>query len=133
MDKQPTTFEEIERSFHSMPLTKYIIATELEQEWLKTAVADYELDLSCDLGYDCENHVFSDELPNTTVRILALMMYVSYLQRELSRVMALNGIYGKDIQITGADGTKRVTKQEFETEIYRVKERLHKLKRHCFD
>ena len=37
----PTTFSEIERSFHSMPLTKYVIAPELEQEWLKTAVADY--------------------------------------------------------------------------------------------
>ena len=34
----PTTFEDIQRSFHAMPLTKYLIAPELEQEWLKTAV-----------------------------------------------------------------------------------------------
>jgi len=129
----PTTFFDIERSFHAMPLTKYQIAEELEQEWLKIAVADYELDLSCDLGYDESTLSFSSKLDSSTSRTLALMMYVSYLQRELSRVMALNGIYGKDIQITGADGTKRVTKQEFENEISRVRERLHKKKAHCFD
>ena len=129
----PTTFSEIERSFHSMPLTKYVIAPELEQEWLKTAVADYELDLGCDLQYDASSLTFSSKLSGQTVRILALMMYVSYLQRELSRVMALNGIYGKDIQITGTDATKRITKQELEHENGRVHALLHKLKVHAFD
>jgi len=130
---QPTTFTEIETSFHSMPLTKYVIAQELEQEWLKTAVADYELELSCDLKYDTQSKAFAEKLDRPTVRILALMMYVSYLQRELSRVMALNGIYGKDIQITGGDATKRVTKQELEHEISRVNQMLHKMKTHCFE
>ena len=97
MADNPTTFSEIETMFHSMPLTKYVIAEGLEQEWLKAAVADYELDLSCDLAYDKENHVFAEKLSDITIRVLALMMYVCYLQRELSRVMALNGIYGKDI------------------------------------
>lgn len=129
---QPTTFAEIETMFHSMPLTKYVIAEELEQEWLKVAVADYELDLSCDLEYDPNTLAFSSKLENTTVRVLSLMMYVCYLQRELSRVMALNGIYGKDIQITGGDATKRVTKSELESEMSRVRERLHKLKKNSF-
>lgn len=132
MDK-PTTFEEIQTSFHSMPLTKYVLAPELEQEWLKTAIADYELELSRDLKYDDENLVFADKLDRSTVRTLALMMYVSYLQRELSRVMALNGIYGKDISITGTDATKRVTKQELEYENNRVQELLHKMKVHCYE
>lgn len=132
MADQPTTFTDIETKFHSMPQTKYYIAEDLEQEWLDTAVADYELELDADLGYDNESHVFAGKLDNTTIRVLALMMYVSYLQRELSRVMALNGIYGKDIQITGTDATKRVTKAELENEMLRTKERLHKLKKHCF-
>lgn len=132
MDR-PTTFSEIEQKFHSMPLTKYEIPEALEQEWLSTAVADYELDLSCDLEYDSETFEFSSKLENKTVRILALMMYVSYLQRELSRVMALNGIYGKDIKVTGGDATKRVTRLEFETELARVNTLLHKMKQHCFD
>lgn len=129
---QPTTFAEIETMFHSMPLTKYVIAEELEQEWLKVAIADYELDLSCDLEYDPDTLTFSAKLDKITVRILSLMMYVCYLQRELSRVMALNGIYGKDIQITGGDATKRVTKAELDNEMSRVRERLHKLKKNSF-
>lgn len=132
MEDQPTTFADIEKKFHSMPQTKYYIAEDLEQEWLDTAVADYELELDANLGYDNAEHVFASKLDNTTIRVLALMMYVSYLQRELSRVMALNGIYGKDIQITGTDATKRVTKAELENEMLRTKERLHKLKKHCF-
>ena len=128
---QPTTFTDIETSFHSMPLTKYRIDPGLEKQWLETAIADYELDLSTVLEYDSESGSFANKLDRPTVRILALMMYVSYLQRELSRVMALNGIYAKDIQVTGADGTKRVTKQELDSERSRGNTRLHKLKNNC--
>ena len=130
---QPTTFTDIETSFHSMPLTKYRIDPGLEKQWLETAIADYELDLSTVLEYDSESGSFANKLDRPTVRILALMMYVSYLQRELSRVMALNGIYAKDIQVTGEDGTKRVTKQELDSDLSRVKTMLHKLKKNCFD
>lgn len=130
---QRTTFIEIEKRFHSMPLTKYEIPSELAHEWLKTAIADYELELSCDLKYDTVIQAFTEKLDHPIVRILALMMYVSYLQRELSRVMTLNGIYGKDIQITGGDATKRVTKQELEHEISRVSQMLHKMKQHSFE
>ena len=42
--------------------------------------------------------------------------------------MALNGIYGKDIQITGQDATKRVTKQEVDDQIARVEVLLHRQK-----
>ncbi|MDD5021760.1 MAG: hypothetical protein PHR82_06440 [Endomicrobiaceae bacterium] len=127
-----TTFTVIQTRFHSMPMTKYVISESLEKEWLKTAVADFELELSCELGYDEENCVFSSQLDGTVIRTLALMMYTSYLQRENSRVMALNGIYGKDITITGADGTKKYTKQELDSELARVQELLHKQKQNCF-
>ena len=133
MEDQPTTFSEIEQRFHSMPLTKYEIPEALEQEWLKSAVEDYELDLDQKLNYSSESLAFASKLPGQTIRLLAMMMYVSYLQRELSRVMALNGIYGKDLKITGGDETKRVTRQELENEIYRVNVRLHKMKQHSFN
>lgn len=127
-----TTFEDIETNFHSMPLTKFEIHQDLELEWLKNAIADYELELGCDLGYDPDMQVFAGDLSNVTIRVLALMMYVCYLQRELSRVMALNAIYGRDIQITGGDATKRVTKAEMESEMSRVRDRLHRLKQNSF-
>ena len=111
-----------------MPLTKYEIPEALEAEWLKIAVADYELNISCDLKYDPEKREFGGDLNSIVCRTLAQMMYVSYLQRELSRVMALNGIYGKDVQITGQDATKRVTKQELESQIAYVETLLHRQK-----
>lgn len=127
-DEIKTTFADVEQKFHSMPLTKYEIPEALEAEWLSTAVSDYELNLGCSLGYSEKTREFSGQLKNITVRILAQMMYVSYLQRELSRVMALNGIYGKDVQLTGQDATKRVTKQELDNQIALVETLLHRMK-----
>lgn len=109
-----TTFSDIEQLFHSMPLTKYEIPESLEAEWLKIAVCDYELNLGIDLGYNSETLEFSGVLSTLAQRTLAQSMYCSYLQRELSRVMALNGIYGSDITITGMDSTKSTTKAELE-------------------
>ena len=127
-NNQKTTFADIEQKFYSMPLTKYEIPEALEAEWLTTAVSDYELNLGCDLGYNQKTRKFSSQLTSIAIRTLAQMMYVSYLQRELSRVMALNGIYGKDVQLTGQDATKRVTKQELDDQIAQVEILLHRQK-----
>ena len=126
--EKKTTYEAIVDKFRSMPLTRFDIPEALEAEWLSTAVSDYELNIGCDLRYDEEAHEFDGRLKSIVIRTLAQMMYVSYLQRELSRVMALNGIYGKDIQITGQDATKRVTKQEVDDQIARVEVLLHRQK-----
>ncbi len=131
-DKMNISFTEIVRKFHSMPLTKFEIPEGLEMEWLSTAVSDYELNLGCDLGFNEETlefeQTFDKAQKSNVVRTLAQMMYVSYLQRELSRVMALNGIYGKDVQLTGQDATKRVTKQELDDQIALVETLLHRQK-----
>jgi hypothetical protein len=123
-----TTFSDIETIFHSMPLTKFDIPEGLEKAWLAVAVADYELNIDAPLGYSAETSEFSGDLDMTVQRTLAQMMYVQYLQRELSRVMALNGIYGKDVQLTGQDATKRVTKQELDDQLARVESLLHRQK-----
>ena len=121
-------FEDVEVQFHSMPQTKFDIPEGLEREWLLTAVTDYELNVGIDLGYNPDAGEFSGNVDKLVVRTLAQMMYVSYLQRELSRVMALNGIYGKDVTLTGQDATKRVTKQELDDQISRVESLLHRQK-----
>lgn len=123
-----TTFADVERKFHSMPQTKFDIPEGLEAEWLSTAVADYELNLSCDLDYDEDTREFGSKLNKTAIRTLAQMMYVSYLQRELDRVSKLNGFYGKDVQFTGQDGTKRVTAQMVEEQVSLVETLLHRQK-----
>lgn len=127
-----TAFSEIQTMFHAMPLTKYEIPEGLEAKWLEIAVSDYELILGCDLKYDSTKREFGGDLKAVVCRTLAQMMYVSYLQRELSRVMALNGIYGKDIQLTGQDASKRVTKQELDSQIALVESLLHRQKQHAY-
>ena len=123
-----TTYEEVVKKFHSMPLTKFEIQEGLEREWFSTAVADYELNIGCDLEYNEKKEKFSKKLDRSVVRTLAQMIYVSHLQRELSRVMALNGIYAKDVQVTWQDATKRVTKQELDDQIALVERLLHRQK-----
>ena len=124
----PTKAADVTRRFHSMFQTRYEIPDGLELEWLKTAVEDYELNVARKLGYDAESGGFEGKLDGNVLRTLASMMYVSYLQRELSRVMALNGIYGKDVHLTGQDATKRVTKQELDSQIALVETLLHRQK-----
>lgn len=131
-DEKKTTFADVEQKFHSMPLTKYEIPEGLEAEWLSTAVADYELNLGVELGYDEATKEFAGQLGKTAVRTLAQMMYVSYLQRELDRVSRLNGIYGKDVQLTGQDATKRITKQMLDDQIAEVEVLLHRQKQPAY-
>lgn len=128
-----TSFSDIQDLFHTLPQTKFEIETSLEAEWLRKAVADYELNLGVDLQYDLNIQEFGSELSMVTQRTLAQMMYVFYLERELSRVMALTGIYGKDIQLTGQDATKRVTKQELDSQIQTVEKLLHRQKKPSYN
>lgn len=123
-----TTFEDVKSVFRSMPQTRFDIPEALEDQWLKTAIADYELNIGCELPYDDVTKEFAGKVPMIVQTTLGRMMYVSYLTRELSRVMALNGIYGKDVQITGQDATKRVTKQELDSQIALVELLLHRQK-----
>lgn len=111
-----TTFSDVQTFFHTKPSTKFEIPEGLERKWLEIAVASYQLNIGKDLGYDRETGEFKSDLPQIVVNTLAHSMYVSYLERELSRVMALNGIYTKDVNITGQDATKRVTAQELENQ-----------------
>lgn len=128
-----TTFFDIQTLFHTMPQTKFEIDERLEMQWLLVAVADYELNIGCELGYDKLTLSFSNELSSSVCRTLAQMMYTQYLQRELSRVMALNGVYGKDITVTGQDATKRVTKQELDSQLAFVETLLHRQKNHSYN
>ncbi len=123
-----TTFEEVKSIFRSMPQTRFDIPESLEEQWLKTAIADYELNIGCELPYDYDPKEFAAKIPAIVQTTLGRMMYVSHLTRELSRVMALNGIYGKDVQLTGQDATKRVTKQELDNQITLVEVLLHRMK-----
>lgn len=126
-----TPYTEVLNVFHSLLKSKIEIDEQLEYQWFLNALADYELEIS-NLGYLDIQKVFSSSLSRHIIRTLGLIMYVNYLTQELSRVMKLNGIIGKDISLTGMDSTKRVTIQELESEKLYAEKLLHKQKQHCF-
>lgn len=127
-----TSYNEILNVFHSLLKSKFEINEALEYQWFLNALADFELEISS-LNYLDMEKIFSDTLPRHTIRTLGLIMYVNYLTQELSRVMKLNGIVGKDISLTGMDATKRITIQELESEKLYAEKLLHKQKQNCFN
>lgn len=127
-----TSYKEILNVFHSLLKSKFLIDEALELQWFLNALSDYELEIS-NLDYSDADKTFSSSLPRHVIRTLGLIMYVNYLTQELSRVMKLNGIIGKDVSLTGMDATKRVTIQELESEKLYAEKLLHKQKQNCFN
>ncbi len=109
-----TSYLDVLKVFHSLLKSKIEIDEQLEYQWFLNALADYELEISS-LDYLDNQKIFTNTLSRQIIRTLGLFMYVNYLTQELSRVMKLNGIIGKDISLTGMDATKRVTTQELES------------------
>lgn len=127
-----TTEIDVIQSFHSHPMAKKELSLGLEHQFFLNALALYELEIG-ELGYDEAEETFTSKISRGAVLTLGMLMYVEFLTRELSRIEKLNGFHGKDIQMTGSDGSKRVTLADLELEINRVQELLHKQKNHAYN
>lgn len=127
-----TTENDVIQSFHSHPMSKNPLPIGLEHQFFLNALAQYELEIK-ELGYDEVVEEFTSKIDRGAILTLGMLMYVEFLTRELSRIEKLNGFHGKDIQMTGSDGSKRVTLADLELEINRVNELLHKQKNHSFN
>ena len=127
----PSTYTDVLKSFESMPMSKYILDADLIKQWFEDALGIYELEIES-LDFDDVTETFPIALPSYVKKTIALIMYTSYLTRELSRVEKLNGIIGKDISMTGMDATKRVTLSDLQLEMTKAEDMLNKQKQHCF-
>ena len=113
-------------------MSKNPLPARLEHQFFLNALAQYELEIN-DLGFDETIGEFTAKIDRGAILTLGMLMYVEFLTRELSRIEKLNGFHGKDIQMTGSDGSKRVTLSDLELEINRVNELLHKQKIHAYN
>lgn len=127
-----TTEIDVIQSFHSHPMSKNPLPSGLEHQFFLNALAHYELEIE-ELGYNDIMGDFTTKLNRGVILTLGMLMYVEFLTRELSRIEKLNGFHGKDIQLTGSDGAKRVTLADLQLEIERVQELLHKQKNHSYN
>lgn len=128
-----TTFSDVQTMFHTMPRTRYEIPIGLQEQWLVIAVAEFELNIGTKLNYDNASKRFANNIGSAAILTLANIMYRQYLTRELSRVAALNGIYTKDINLTGQDATKRVTQKELEDQASLCEVLLNRQKENSFN
>ena len=131
VESKNTTLDDVLNSFHSLPMSKYVLNKDLQKQWFIDSLSEFELEVD-ELNYDEVLEVFPHKLPQYQIKTIALIMYTNYLTRELSRAEKLNGISGKDVQLTGTDASKRVTLADLQLEQSRAEKMLHKQKQHCF-
>jgi hypothetical protein len=126
-----TTYADIIKSFESLPQSKVVLADGLVEEWFNSSLGVFELEIE-DLSFIEELNEFPSKLPKYKIKTLGMLMYIEYLTRELDRLKKINGIVGKDIQMTGSDSAKRVALSDLQLELERAEKMLHKQKQHCF-
>lgn len=118
-------------SFESTFQDKYPLPPSLELQWFQDALALYELEID-DLGYDAATDVFPPTVKAYQITTLGLMMKRSYCARELSRIVKMQNIVGKDVSLTGTGDQKRMSKEELEFEQARIEDLLNKQKTSWF-
>lgn len=121
------TSKDVIQSFEGTFQDKFVIPLELEMQWLKDALALYELEIS-ELGYNTETDEFAPDTKAYQITTLGLMMKRSYCARELSRIIKIQNIVGKDVSLTGSGDQKRFSKEELEFEQNRIEDLLNKQK-----
>lgn len=121
------TSKDVIESFESTFQDKFVIPLDLEMQWFKDALALYELEIDA-LGYNSETDQFLPNVKSYQITTLGLMMKRSYCARELSRIIKIQNIVGKDVSLTGTGDQKRISKEELELEQNRVEDLLNKQK-----
>lgn len=121
------TSKDVIESFESTFQDKFVVPLDLEMQWFKDALALYELEIDT-LGYNAETDEFATNVKPYQITTLGLMMKRSYCARELSRIIKIQNIVGKDVSLTGTGDQKRISKEELEFEQNRVEDLLNKQK-----
>ena len=121
-----TQFSEVIDSFHSIIMDKREIPESLELMWLKKAIAEYGVELS-PLEYDEEIGEFKTDIGQYSIDTLSLLMKSYYVSREVSKNNKIATIVAKDISINGNNGLQKYSKEEYDTLMVEISERISNL------
>lgn len=121
-----TQFSEVIDSFHSIIMDKREIPASLEMMWLKKANAEFKVKIH-DLEYDEEIGEYPKALDQYVVDTLALLMKSYYVSREISKNNKIASIVAKDISINGNNGLQKYSKEEYDTLMTEISERISNL------
>ena len=121
-----TQFSEVFDSFHSIIMDKREMPASLEIMWLKKAIAEYGVVLS-PLEYSEKISEFTESISQYSIDTLALLMKSYYVSREISKNNKIASIVAKDISINGNNGLQKFTKEEYDTLMVEISERIANL------
>lgn len=107
-----TKLTDVIESFESSFMDKKELPDDLVMMWLEKAIAQYGVELS-PLEYDKESGEFHSDLDRYTIDVLAQMIKIYYLEREVSRVNKIASIVGKDLSVNGTNGLQKYTQDEY--------------------
>jgi hypothetical protein len=125
------TYTDAIQSFESTFQAKVVLPTGLEAQWFKDALGEYELEIGT-TSYDEGTQTFPVTFQQYQINSIGYLMKLRWCERELSRVLQINNIIGKDVSLNGNGDTKRMTKEELLIEMARVKDLLDKQKTTCY-
>lgn len=121
-----TQFSEVIDSFHSIIMDKREIPASLELIWIKKAIAELSIETS-PIEYNEEIGEFNSDVSQYVVDTLALLMKSYYVSREISKNNKIASIVAKDISINGNNGLQKYSKEEYDTLMTEISERISNL------
>ena len=121
-----TQFSEVIDGFHAIIADKKEIPESLELMWLKKAIAEYGIELS-PLEYNEEISEFKTDIGQYSIDTLSLLMKSYYVSREVSKNNKIASIVAKDISINGNNGLQKYSKEEYDTLMVEISERIANL------
>jgi hypothetical protein len=126
-----TPYVKVQSVFHSKPQEKKALPEGLEEQFFINAVGDFETDLYP--LHILEDNSLQEDLTNSEIQVIGLLMYKHYLERELDRILKLNNIIGRDIKATGLGDSKSNTNKRLESLKEEIDKKISKLKPLTFD
>ena len=106
-----TQLSDVIESFESSFMDKKEIPDSLEMMWLEKAIGQYSVEIS-PLEYDKELGEFYLDLDRYTIDVLATMIKIYYLEREVSRVNKIASIVGKDLSVNSGMSLSKYAQEE---------------------
>jgi hypothetical protein len=122
---------EILDNFHSQFQSKTVLDPTLEEQFFVMALGEFELDLY-ELNYNDVDQEISEDLSRYEVNLLGQLMYKAYKKREKDRIMKLNNIVGRDIEMTGMGQSKQTAIKEYELILDEITDTINKIKNSSF-
>lgn len=122
-----TSYYTVIDSFESSFVDRIELPDTLERQWFKKAVSYYSQEVTT-LTFNEDTDEFDSDLNPYTIDVLAKIIKVYYLEREVSRVNKITSIVGADLSVNGSNGLQKYTKTELDSTKSELTDMFCKLK-----